>query len=85
VSHSVGSPDEIDPQRDGEWAREIRSHRGRFMAIRNIYHEDGTIPLSEVDARRLNALIYREYLDPGYLDFGRAMVSAVVRQMVRQR
>jgi copper chaperone CopZ len=35
--------------------------------MRNLGHEDGTIPLSEVDARRLDALIYREYLDPGYL------------------
>ncbi len=33
----------------------------------NTGHEDGTIPLSEVNARRLNALIYREYLDPDYL------------------
>ena len=31
----------------------------------NPEHEDGAIPLSEVDARRLNALIYREYLDLG--------------------
>ncbi len=30
-------------------------------------HEDGTIPDSEVDARRLDALVYREYLDPDYL------------------
>lgn len=33
----------------------------------NTGHEDGTIPLSEVNARRLDALIYREYLDPDYL------------------
>ncbi|MFL6602560.1 MAG: galactose oxidase-like domain-containing protein [Steroidobacteraceae bacterium] len=39
----------------------------RRDCMRNPGHEDGTIPLSEVDARRLNALIYREYLDPGYL------------------
>src|SRR5215510_8721799 len=33
----------------------------------NTGHEDGTIPLSEVNARKLTALIYREYLDPNYL------------------
>lgn len=30
-------------------------------------HEDGTIPDAEVEARALTALVYREYLDPGYL------------------
>src|SRR5437868_11529798 len=35
--------------------------------MRNAGHEDGTIPPGEVDARRLNALVYREYLDPGFL------------------
>ena len=39
----------------------------RRDCMRNSGHEDGTIPVSEVDARRLDALIYREYLDPGYL------------------
>ena len=37
----------------------------RRDCMRNSGHEDGAIPLSEVDARRLDALIYREYLDPG--------------------
>jgi plastocyanin len=35
--------------------------------MRNQGHEDGTIPADEVAARRLTALIYREYLDPQYL------------------
>lgn len=35
--------------------------------MRNPGHEDGTIPPTEVDARRLTALVYREYLDPGFL------------------
>jgi plastocyanin len=39
----------------------------RRDCMRNPGHENGTIPLSEVDARRLDGLIYREYLDPGYL------------------
>lgn len=39
----------------------------RRDCMRNPGHENGTIPMSEVDARRLDALIYREYLDPGYL------------------
>lgn len=39
----------------------------RRDCMRNMGHEDGTIPGDEVAARRLTALIYREYLDPGYL------------------
>ena len=39
----------------------------RRDCMRNPGHEDAKIPLSEVDARRLNALVYREYLDAGYL------------------
>src|SRR5215470_7733405 len=35
--------------------------------MRNEGHEDATIPLDEVNARRLTALVYREYLDPGFL------------------
>lgn len=39
----------------------------RRDCMRNMGHEDGTIPGDEVAARRLTALIYREYLDPGYV------------------
>src|ERR1700731_1618375 len=39
----------------------------RRDCMRNMGHEDGTVPDDEVAARRLTALIYREYLDPGYL------------------
>src|SRR6266481_6982009 len=39
----------------------------RRDCMRNPGHEDATIPADEVAARRLTALIYREYLDPGYL------------------
>jgi plastocyanin len=35
--------------------------------MRNPGHEDGRIPVDEVNARRLTALVYREYLDPQYL------------------
>jgi hypothetical protein len=35
--------------------------------MRNMGHEDGTIPADEVNARRLTALTYREYLDLHYL------------------
>ncbi|MDQ3803167.1 MAG: DUF1929 domain-containing protein [Acidobacteriota bacterium] len=35
--------------------------------MRNAGHEDGTIPPAEVEARRLTALVYREYLDPNFL------------------
>ena len=30
-------------------------------------HENGLIPQTEIDARSLTAVVYREYLDPGYL------------------
>ena len=30
-------------------------------------HENGLIPPAEIDARSLTAVVYREYLDPGYL------------------
>jgi hypothetical protein len=39
----------------------------RRDCMRNMGHEDGTIPADEVNARRLAALIYREYLDKHYL------------------
>src|SRR5207253_9260194 len=39
----------------------------RRDCMRNPGHEDGRIPLSEVQTRRLVALVYREYLDSGYL------------------
>ena len=39
----------------------------RRDCMRNMGHEDTVIPDDEVNARRLTALIYREYLDPGYL------------------
>jgi plastocyanin len=39
----------------------------RRDCMRNIGHENAVIPASEVNARKLNALVYREYLDPNYL------------------
>jgi len=39
----------------------------RRDCMRNPGHEDTTIPQSEIDARRLTAIVYREYLDPNYL------------------
>jgi Multicopper oxidase len=39
----------------------------RRDCLRTMGHEDATIPDDEVAARRLTALIYREYLDPQYL------------------
>ena len=41
-----------------EWGRDC---------MRNEGHENGFIPQSEIDARRLDAVIYREYLDSAYL------------------
>lgn len=39
----------------------------RRDCMRNPGHEDEMIPASEVNARRLTALVYREYLDPAFL------------------
>jgi plastocyanin len=39
----------------------------RRDCMRNPGHESAVIPSAEVEARRLTALVYREYLDPGYL------------------
>lgn len=41
-------------------------HKHRLDCMRNMDHEDGTIPPSEIDRRRLDALVYREYLDANY-------------------
>jgi FtsP/CotA-like multicopper oxidase with cupredoxin domain len=35
--------------------------------MRNKGHEDGVIPQSEIDARAMDAVVYREYLDSAYL------------------
>lgn len=39
----------------------------RRDCMRNPGHEDGTIPASEISARTLDAVIYREYMDETYL------------------
>ena len=39
----------------------------RRDCMRGPGHEDGTIPADEVNARRLNAVIYREYMDSQFL------------------
>lgn len=41
-------------------------HKHRLDCMRNMGHEDATIPQAEVDRRTLNALVYREYLDEAY-------------------
>jgi FtsP/CotA-like multicopper oxidase with cupredoxin domain len=41
-------------------------HYGRDC-MRNMGHEDGTIPTAEINARTVSVLVYREYLDPAYL------------------
>jgi hypothetical protein len=41
--------------------------RYRRDGMRNSGHEDATIPLAEVKARSVDAVVYREYLDPDYL------------------
>ena len=41
-------------------------HKHRIDCMRTMGHEDGKIPPSEIDRRRLGALVYREYLDAGY-------------------
>jgi hypothetical protein len=39
----------------------------RRDCMRTTGHENATIPLAEVNARRVDALVYREYVDPDYL------------------
>jgi plastocyanin len=41
-------------------------HPYRRDCMRNHQHEDSTIPDAEVELRRLDALVYREYLDQNY-------------------
>jgi FtsP/CotA-like multicopper oxidase with cupredoxin domain len=48
----------VEPSPHGSYRRDC---------MRNTGHEDASIPLSEVSARSLTALVYREYLDPDYL------------------
>jgi hypothetical protein len=38
----------------------------RRDCMRNEDHEDTRIPETEVEQRRMDALVYREYLDPNY-------------------
>jgi plastocyanin len=52
----------VDPEEKVAPPRQYRRD-----CMRNPGHEDTSIPLSEADARRLTALVYREYLDPSYL------------------
>jgi FtsP/CotA-like multicopper oxidase with cupredoxin domain len=40
--------------------------RYRLDCMSNMGHEDATIPNAEVERRRIDALVYREYLDPAY-------------------
>jgi plastocyanin len=40
--------------------------RFRRDCMRNHGHEDARVPVAEVERRRLDALVYREYLDAGY-------------------
>jgi hypothetical protein len=44
---------------------EDHEHDGyRRDCMRNHGHEDARVPIAEVERRRLDAIIYREYLDP---------------------
>ena len=41
-------------------------HKHRIDCMRTMGHEDGKIPPAEIDRRRLEGLVYREYLDANY-------------------
>lgn len=41
-------------------------HKHRIDCMRTMGHEDGKIPPAEIDRRRLEGLVYREYLDADY-------------------
>ena len=45
-------------EKEGQYGRDC---------MRNVGHANGLIPQSEIDARALNAVVYREYLDSAYL------------------
>lgn len=53
-SYSPVAPDEADHM------------RYKVDCMRNEGHEDGTIPPNEVDLRRIDAVVYRRYLDAAY-------------------
>lgn len=54
--------------------------------FRNKGHEDGTIPDSEADARRLRAVVYREYTDATYLvPVSNKLVNADINEPVFNR
>ncbi|MEP6651005.1 MAG: multicopper oxidase domain-containing protein, partial [Lapillicoccus sp.] len=44
--------------------------------MRGMGHEDGRIPPAETEQRRLDAVVYREYLDPGYTTLNPAKLVA---------
>lgn len=52
----------VDP-----WSEARPPIKYRRDCMRNPGHADATIPASEVNARKLTALVYREYLDPAFL------------------
>ena len=52
------SPVDPDPMAPIEYRRDCMYNHG---------HEDGHVPVSEANARRLEAIVYREYYDPAYL------------------
>ncbi len=61
-------------------------HRYRVDCMRNMGHQDGTIPPAEVERRRLDGLVYREYLDPGYTVLNTApLISADVNEPRAER
>jgi plastocyanin len=44
------------------------AEHGRYGkdCMRNHEHEDGSIPQAEIERRRVDGVVYREFLDPGY-------------------
>ena len=52
------SPVDPDPMAPIEYRRDCMYNHG---------HEDGRVPITEANARRVDAIVYREYYDPGYL------------------
>lgn len=55
----------IEPLRDYSPVApdDAEHHKHRIDCMRTMGHEDGKIPPAEIDRRKLDALVYREYLD----------------------
>jgi hypothetical protein len=61
-------------------------HRYRVDCMHGMDHEDGTIPVAEIERRRLDAVVFRQYRDAGYTDLETApLVAADINEPRAER